>query len=851
MNHRLNFFSVMSILLILQVFIISSMGEGSEGPLQAPDMRYVADTIPVQFQSGDSGQYLVTYKNSGMSSWQDDGSIFGVIGKSPGPGIRIQPEFSSIPHGTDVPPGTMHDFLFSIVTEKPGRYPLTFTPGKSVAGQYIPIGASYTVFVDVFESGNHANQIESGSIFVMMGDYPVHVSIQGKELGVTPVRSAGLIPGSYLVQLNGEGLSDQLFDAVVTAGKVTELTIDSITHQQTFLSKPVPLRHQNTRMDSPEFSDTVFFLTIFVGLTLFAGYVTFSITDRMKKSRKNEDDSSSPLFSTSEDIPVLPPETRISLQKRTDIIFDPMFSSWNEGESGDIKVRSTNFGSRPVIIEGQTIPQGESRYILIRIPAGEPGDKKVMRKLIFMDDAGREFSETLVLRCQILPNEPKIRWVFSGFVHDASKISAQFNITNLSPFPIISNNREIPPGTTGDIELLVHEAEKDEPEIRGMLDIRYWDDRKKEISVLIPWNRGVELTERKKYDDALNYYHTIFLHDSGSADLWIQRGLVLAFLKRNNESKESYRQALAINPESESATKLLTHYECPSVGTFFQDSLSSKVIHFPAELKDVYCPVSYVGDDQTGSLFLVERVEDISPRMVKVLKEIKFDISSFGSLCESWKSLHYPHILRLTHWKTDPVPYIETDPPDGVMQKGTKVYSLAQLQVPIPRRAVAKIGLGLVRGVAYLHHRNLCHHNLDPSVIYLDKDLHVRIGGFESRSSHLGKECSDTCWFLAPEQIDPERFGTSDKASDIYQIGAVLYLLLTGTRVYGAHDQGNESHVSDQFVPEDHALLPSTFRPDLISFDPIIERSLARDKNERYTVIEELEADLESILFPK
>jgi tetratricopeptide (TPR) repeat protein len=745
----------------------------------------------------------------------------------------------------------MHDFVFSIVAEKPGRYPLTFTPGKRVAGQYIPIGASYTVFVDVFDSVNIPNQLEIGSIFVMMGDHPVHVSIQGKELGVTPVRSAGLIPGSYLVKLNGENFPDQLLEIVVAAGKVTELTIDSITHQESVLSKPAPMRHQDTRMDSAGFLDTFFFLAFFVGLTLFAGYVTFSIAGRVKKSRKKEDDSSSPFFSTSEDIPVLPSETRVSLQKRTDVIFDPMFSSWNEGESGDIKVRTTNFGSRPVIIEGQTIPQGESRYILIRIPAGKPGDQKVTRKLIFMDDAGREFSETLVLRYQILPNEPKINWVFSGFVHDASKISAQINITNLSPFPIICTKREIPPGTTGDIELLMNEAEKDEPEIQRMLDIWYLDERKKEISVLIPWNRGVELTERKKYDDALNYYQTLFSHESGSADLWIQRGQVLTFLKRNNESKESYRQALAINPESESATKLLTHYECPSAGTFFSDSLSSTVIHFPDELKDVYCPVSYMGDDQTGSLFLVERIEDISPRMVKVLKEIKIDISSFGSLCESWKSLHYPHILRLTHWKTDPVLHIETDPPEGVMQKGTKVYSLAQLQVPIPRRAVAKIGLGLVRGVKYLHHRNLCHHNLDPSIIYLDKDLHVRIGGFENRSSHMGKECSDICWLLAPEQIDPGRFGTSDKATDIYQIGAVLYLLLTGTRVYGAHDKGNESQVSDQFVSEDHALLPSTFRPDLISFDPIIERSLARDKNERYTVIEELEADLESILFPK
>lgn len=187
------------------------------------------------------------------------------------------------------------------------------------------------------------------------------------------------------------------------------------------------------------------------------------------------------------------------------------------------------------------------------------------------------------------------------------------------------------------------------------------------------------------------------------------------------------------------------------------------------------------------------------------------------------------------------------DPPDGVVQKGKTIYSLENLLVPVPSRAAVKICLGIARGVAYLHHQDICHFFLHPSAIFLNKNLHVRIGGFDNNTTIAGEDCSSSCWILAPEQILPDRYGNPDKKTDIYQIGVLLYLLLTGFRAYGSNDPHIVDLLDLRSSFSKHLLPPSTIRPDLISFDPIIDRSLAVDKNERYNTIEEMVTDLEAL----
>lgn len=837
---------------IVIIFLMACVSPTTSSDLQSSgekgnmlsEMSYITDTIPIQLRSGDVGQYSITYINTGLETWGENNETIGVLCVSPGSGLMVQPGFSSLPHGTKITPGMLHEFPFSLSADKPGTYSLVFTPSKVVSGQTVPMGISYTIVVDSVGLEKTSTSRETGSIRVMTGNEPVLIFIDGNMIGMTPARSAGLASGLHKMQLSGDGFN-QSIDTLVKNGEITNVVFDPFTRQVCLTSVLVSGSSQDDSTTTLDISNIIILIGVFLCLTLIGGYATLSVSNKVKRSFEKADTVLPPQHPVS--LSDLSTGIRSSFKKNPDIIFDPVMMSCNEGESGEVKVKVMNSGNRPVIVEGQRVSEGESKFILIRVPAGDPGDQKITRNLVYLDHAGREYGTNVVIRYRVLPNTPQIDWSFSRFVSESSKIIALYTIKNYSHHSIIVADMEIPPDTEGDIELQVTGSNGDAPEIWGEIEIRDNTGILVSIPVLIPWNRGLELMSQKQFHEALEYYDLLFLKDPGSAVLWVQRGQILEDLGRHDESHDSFIQAFMIDPQSEKVQKMLRRFECPNA-PMPRSPLDSCLSHFSIALTGMYHPICYVGNDQTGCLFQVEKVEDGSLLMLKIIDTGRISPPSLDKRVKTWKSLHHPHILRLNNWVFDQISYLEMDPPDGVVQKGRTIYSLENLQVPIPSRAAVKICLGIARGVAYLHHQDICHLFLQPSAIFLNKNLHVRIGGFENNITITGEDCSSSCWILAPEQILPERYGNPDKKTDIYQIGVLLYLLLTGSQAYGS----NEPHIVDPLdlrssFPK-HVLLPSMFRPDLISFDPIMNRSLAVDKNERYDTIEEMVADLE-VLF--
>ena len=108
-----------------------------------------------------------------------------------------------------------------------------------------------------------------------------------------------------------------------------------------------------------------------------------------------------------------------------------------------ITVRAINCSSRPILIEGQSIPKGECRSILIRVPTDVPGDQYFVKNIPYIDKAGREFIRDVMLRYRVRPLNPALDWSFVGFTYDESSTVAVVRMTNSSSYPIFAGNIEI------------------------------------------------------------------------------------------------------------------------------------------------------------------------------------------------------------------------------------------------------------------------------------------------------------------------------------------------------------------------------------------------------------------------
>ena len=245
----------------------------------------------------------------------------------------------------------------------------------------------------------------------------------------------------------------------------------------------------------------------------------------------------------------------------------------------------------------------------------------------------------------------------------------------------------------------------------------------------------------------------------------------------------------------------------------------AKIDHMKGEIIGNYRIIKELGHGGMGSVFLAERADGEFKQQValKLLRNAFANdeqVQRFKSERQILASLNHDHIARLLD--------------GGVTHYGQPFYVMEYVQgTPIDNycrdhdlgiKERLNLFLDICSAVQYAHNKLVVHRDLKPANILVTNDGRVKLLDF-GIAKVLGEESDDentvpltrpgllplTPTYASPEQIRGELITT---ASDIYQLGIVLYELLTGGRPFEL--KGKTPGQIEKIICEDQPARPST-----------------------------------------
>jgi tetratricopeptide (TPR) repeat protein len=263
----------------------------------------------------------------------------------------------------------------------------------------------------------------------------------------------------------------------------------------------------------------------------------------------------------------------------------------------------------------------------------------------------------------------------------------------------------------------------------------------------------------------------------------------------------------------------------------------------PYQLLDV------IGRGGMGAVYLAERVDgEVAQRVaVKLLPPGAGDAARERFLQERQilATLTHPNIARLLDagHLDDGQPFLVMEyvagSPIDVFAAGLGVRQKIVLFLPV------------CAAVAYLHRHLIVHRDLKPSNIFVTADGEPKLLDFGiAKLLDVATETTVTAVrLLTPDYASPEQVtgGRLTTTTDVYSLGAVLYVLLTGKPAH-QFDNVSPDAIASIIISRD-VTRPSQWLPELKGdLEAILLKALRKDPQERYETVEHFAEDLEAFL---
>jgi predicted ATPase len=168
---------------------------------------------------------------------------------------------------------------------------------------------------------------------------------------------------------------------------------------------------------------------------------------------------------------------------------------------------------------------------------------------------------------------------------------------------------------------------------------------------------------------------------------------------------------------------------------------------------------------------------------------------------------------------------------------------------PLPHDDAVAVAVRVAEGLRVAHSRGLVHRDIKPANLLLTAPDLVKIVDFgiaeriDSEATRAG-ELAGTMAYMSPEQARGEPV---DARTDLWSLGVVLYEMLVGYRPLAGDSPVSLLHA---ILHEAPARLPDRVPDPAGALQRILDRALAKNRDERYATAEALIDDLRRIAAP-
>lgn len=279
-----------------------------------------------------------------------------------------------------------------------------------------------------------------------------------------------------------------------------------------------------------------------------------------------------------------------------------------------------------------------------------------------------------------------------------------------------------------------------------------------------------------------------------------------------------------------------------------------------------YSIIECLGFGGMGEVYLARRVDDFDHRVaIKVLRKGRATgawLQRFARERQLLAHLGHPNIAGLLDGgSTDEgLPYLVMEYVDGLAVDDF----VHQRDLDTPQ--CLELFLDICRAVAYLHRNLVVHRDLKPGNVLVTADGEPRLVDFGIAKSLDERELDPritseagpplTLLYSSPEQVRGERINT---ATDVYSIGVLLNVMLTGEAPYGpprgevwGRDELRRAICElPPWPPSRTAAGGPQARRWSGDLDSIVLRALAKEPEERYESVDALADDVRRYLVGK
>jgi serine/threonine-protein kinase len=205
--------------------------------------------------------------------------------------------------------------------------------------------------------------------------------------------------------------------------------------------------------------------------------------------------------------------------------------------------------------------------------------------------------------------------------------------------------------------------------------------------------------------------------------------------------------------------------------------------------------------------------------------------------------LNHPFVLKFVAVEDKSRPYIVTE-----YLKGCTLEHMLKAMRPLPEKDALKIASLICEALQHMHDHGVIHRDLKPQNVMICCDGTIRIMDFgiardvvSRRITRVGNSSAmGTPDYMAPEQVRGKR---ADKRTDFYNLGCLLYEMLTGAVPF--QDENPWAALNARVTGDPVA--PRKLNPELSAqAEEIVLRALQREPADRYPTAAAMKAELDT-----